>query len=232
MKRSVRVDLQEILLYAVAIGAVLSIVAVLFYMWKSGNRKDEKTMAKEDEKEEKNPVFKVKRSVSADEANKARNELKVLNLESEITSYALTRLYEAEAEGKISEEERKRLLESYKRKMEDLERQINNFQLLSGLHELEKAQEELVNTFYGKFGEITKKVDDLRAKLGIASKEEVIKSPKSQEEEKKEEAKPASSKVRHEEAKPKRTDAEERIEKIREEVLKVLERLEQIETEA
>ena len=225
-------DLQEILLYAVAIGAVFCIVIVLFYMRKSGNRKDEKTMAKEDEKEETTPVFKVKRSVSVDEATKARNELKLLNLEREITSYALTRLYEVEAEGKISEEERKPLLESYKRKMEDLEKQINNFQLLSGLHELEKAQEELVNTFYGKFGDINKKVDDLRTKLGIASKEAVIKSPKSQEEEKKEESKPASSKVRHEEAKPKTTDAEERIEKIREEVLKVLERLEQIETEA
>lgn len=223
-------DLQEILLYAVAIGAVFCIAIVLFFLMKNGNRKDEKAMAKEDEKEEKTPVFKVKRSVSADEANNARNELKVLNLEKEITSYALTRLYEAETEGKISEEERKRLLESYKRKMEGLEKQINDFQLLSGLHELEKAQEDLVNTFYGKFGEITKNVDDLRAKLGVVSKKEVIKSPESQEE-KKGEPKPAS-KVRHEEAKPKRTDAEERIEKIRDEVLKVLERLEQIETEA
>lgn len=223
---------EEIWLGVIATGTIMVVFLIALHMRNKAKSRNYKTIAKEEEKnEEKAPTFKVKRSVSTEEASKAKNELRILNLEREITSYALTRLYEAEAEGKIGEDERKRLLESYKRKMDDLERQINNYQLLSGLYELEATQEELVKTFYGKFSEINKRVEELRVKLGIVSKEEGMK-PSKLPEEKKEEAKVAPSKIRHEEVKPKRTSAEERIEQIREEVLKVLERLEQIETEA
>ena len=47
--------------------------------------------------------FKVSKSVQSATASNAKNELRILDLEREILGDALRRLYEAQAEGKISE---------------------------------------------------------------------------------------------------------------------------------
>ena len=54
--------------------------------------------------------FRISRSVQTSAASNAKDELRMLDLEREILSDALRRLYEAQAEGKISEAERERLL--------------------------------------------------------------------------------------------------------------------------
>ena len=49
------------------------------------------------------------RSVTRERVKEASEKLRILNLEREILSYAIRRLYEAHAEGRITEEERDRL---------------------------------------------------------------------------------------------------------------------------
>jgi len=203
---------------------------------------DKKEAATEKKEATSSPVVtipvKVEHTVDADEANKAREELRVLNLEKEIASYALTHLYEAEAEGKITKEERVQLVDKYKDNVKNLDTQIERKQTLVKLHELEEAQEGLVKMFHDRFGEINKNIADIRTSLGItaretpkieasalqpATQETALSTPK----EKKAEEKPAPKAKT-----PPKTKAEEKIEEIQEEVLKVLERLEQMETEA
>jgi len=55
--------------------------------------------------------FIARRTVSTDLYKEAQERLRVLDLEREILSYAIRRLYEAHAEGRITEEERDKLAE-------------------------------------------------------------------------------------------------------------------------
>lgn len=180
--------------------------------------------------------LKVERTIATEDADKAREDLRTLNVEKEIVSYALTRLYEAEAEGKITKDERISLVNKYKDEMKSLDTQIDRKQMIVKLHDLEGVQTELVKMFHEKLGEINKNIEDIRSTIGVVAKE----TPKTEappavnwpetvtaaSKEKKIEEKPAP-KVKI----PPKTKAEEKIEEIQEEVLKVLERLEQMETE-
>lgn len=185
--------------------------------------------------------IRVERSVTRDEARRARDELRALNVEREIVSFALTHLYEAEADGKITEAERAQLVDRYRRSMRGLERQIERNQLIVDLHELEGAQDDLVKTFHAKLQELGRRVEGMRSALGVAVKEappptvppqpEPPSKPPKVKEEEKEEKKEEDEGGRRRPRRRTKTEAEERIEAIQEEVLKVLERLEQIETQ-
>ena len=53
--------------------------------------------------------FRVSKSIQGTMANSAKDELRMLDLEREILGDAIRRLYEAQAEGKITEIEREKL---------------------------------------------------------------------------------------------------------------------------
>ena len=100
----------EPLIYAIAIvGAIISCSIVLYAMKKRGKREEELAKEEDLKTEFKSLPLKIAKSVSREEAGRARDELRILDLEREILSDAIRRLYEAHAEGKISEEERERL---------------------------------------------------------------------------------------------------------------------------
>lgn len=180
------------------------------------------------------------RTVTMEEAQGAKERLKMLDLEREILSFAIRRLYEAQAEGKITEEDRERIAERYKSRMMKVRDNISKSESVVALHELESMQEDLIKLFSERFDDLGKKVEDLRTRLEIkAEKEEEAAAPtielpsaeaseaserETEKEKKKARKKPAPAPT------PK-TDAEKRIEEIRAEVEKVLERLGQIEVE-
>jgi len=179
------------------------------------------------------PPVKEERSIPSAEADRAKEDLRILNLEKEIVGFALTRLYEAEAEERITKDDRAKLLDKYKAEMKELESQINRREMIVRLYELEGTQSELVQMFNNRLNEIGREIESIRASLGLLPKEETAKEepkppkpvpqkPKEEEAEKKTPSKKETSK----------TEAEQKLEAIQEEVLKVLERLEQIETEA
>jgi len=218
----------EVWLYVIVVGTAISAALFLLYVITRTRKKREKPL--ETVELEKRPPFKTFHSVTSEEARKAQDEVRTMDLEREILSYAIRRLYEAQAEGKITEEERDRLASEYKEKMMKIKTAISRSESVIALHELESMQDDLIKLFNERFDELNQKIEDLRTRVEITPiKEETI-IPTVEEERptppKRERAKP------HERPAPAKTEAEKRIEKIREEIEKVLERLGQIETEA
>ena len=117
------------------------------------------------------------------------------------------------------------------------------------LHELEGMQEDLMKLFSERFGELTSKVEELRTRIDVKPIREVpIKMPaqtplqieEDDEEEGEEETeapasgeeKPKKKRKPPEEKPVAKTEAERRIESIRSEVEKVLDKLGQMEIES
>jgi len=173
------------------------------------------------------------------DASQAKDELRILDLEREILSDALRRLYEAHAEGKISEQERERLAGSYKSRMNAVKESMAKDETIVALHELEGMQEDLMKMFSERFGDLSSKVEELRSKIDVQPVKEIrVKMPKTAmleeaEAEEEEEDKKKSRKKRSAPAKPSpKSEAEKRIEEIRSEVEKVLDKLGQMEIES
>ncbi len=84
--------------------------------------------------------FRVMKSVQTGDASHAKDELRILELERDILSDAIRHLYEAQAEGKITEQERERLAGTYKARMGLVKESIAKDETIVALHELEGMQ--------------------------------------------------------------------------------------------
>lgn len=226
----------ESLIYGlVVLGVILACLLVVFAMRRRGKKEEKLSEEEKSELEFKGLPFKIVKSVSLEEAAHAREELRLMDLEREILSSAIRRLYEAHAEGKITEEERERIADSYKSRMMTVKEAISKDESLVALRELEAMQEDLIKLFSERFDELSTKVDELRSSVQVKSIKEVTipvakKAPATLAEKpakkgKKGKKKPAAKSSA-------RTEAEKRIERIRAEVEKVLEKLGQMEIEA
>jgi hypothetical protein len=229
----------ESLIYAIiVIGAIIA-CSIVIYAMKKRSKKEEKLLEEEKLKVESRGLpFKIVKSVSPEDAARAREQLRILDLEREILSDAIRRLYEAHAEGKITEEERERLAQTYKSRMMTVKEAISKDESLVALHELEAMQEDLIKLFSERFDELSTKTEELRSKVEAKTIKEITipaaKAPSTPRlEEKPEGEGKAKRKRKPPTAKPSlRTEAEKRIEEIRAEVEKVLERLGQMEIES
>jgi len=221
----------------IAVGVVIACVIVVFAMRRRGKKEEKAAEEEKSMSEFKGLPFKIVKSVPNEDATHAKEELRILDLEREILSDAIRRLYEAHAEGKITEEERERLAQTYKSRMMTVKDAISKDENLVALHELEAMQEDLIKLFSERFDEISTKVEDLRSRVEARPiKEIAIPATKEPEAEKPEEKPAAEEKAKRKRkppsAKPSpRTEAEKRIEEIRAEVEKVLDRLGQMEIE-
>jgi hypothetical protein len=216
-------------LYVIVAGGAIAIALFTLYATKGRKKVEEENLREVVETKESWLPLKPRHTVTRDEAKRAKKDLKMLELEREILSYAIRRLYEAQAEGRISEEERENLAQDYKNRMMRIRDSISKSESVVALHELEAMQEDLVKLFSDRFDELGKKVEDLRTRLEVEPiKEMPIPTPAA-----KASTPPAKEKrrVRRKPSPPRKTEAEKRIEEIRAEVEKVLERLEQIEVE-
>jgi hypothetical protein len=155
------------------------------------------------------------------ELEKARKELNALLLEKDLLSGALTRVYEAEVQNKISKEEREQLSNKYREQLKSVEEKLSNAELLIEVGGLEDLRDELVGLFERKIGQIESRLDKARTKL------EEIRVPISKP--------PMLARIERKEEKPKMKAEEARVEDkvkaLREEVLQALDRLEQIDIE-
>ncbi len=210
----------------IGLGAVSAALIMLFAM-KSGKRKRETVKTSETQYEW--PLT-TERTIATEEAKEAQNKLRMLGLEREILSHAIRRLYEAQAEGEITEEERERLAKRYKERMLRIKRSISRSESMVALHELEELQEDLIKLFNRRFDELNEKIEGVRSSLGIKPAEKVpVTPPKptpTPEPSRKREKRPPKRRKP-----PEKTEAEKRIEEIKAEVEKVLQRLGQIEAE-
>jgi hypothetical protein len=223
---------------AIVLVVTIACAIVIYAMRKLGKKPPETPRKPEVEPEFRGLPFKVTKSVQSNDASHAKDELRILDLEREILSDAIRRLYEAHAEGKITEQERERLASSYKSRMMAVKESMAKDETIVALHELEGMQEDLMKFFSERFGDLSSKVEELRSKIDVQAVKEIpVQMPKPQMPEEletgEEEAKGETKRKKKAPAKPSpKSEAEKRIEEIRSEVEKVLDKLGQMEIES
>jgi len=237
------------LIVAVVTVVVIASVVIVIY----GMRKRAKTPKKPEKKAadlELGLPYRISKSVQSGDASHAKDELRILELERDILSDAIRRLYEAHAEGKISEDERERLASTYKARMTSVKNAISKDETIVALHELEGMQEDLMKLFSERFGELSSKVEELRTRIDVKPLKEVkvqlptlqpsqmepAETETEEEEETEEEGEEGKEKAKKKrkplsEKPSAKTEAEQRIDEIRTEVEKVLDKLGQMEIE-
>ncbi len=239
-----------IVILVVAIAAVAS-ATVILAMRRRLLKPVKKSSSKEPSELESEPVaastsFRFSKSVQSTDAVHAKDELRILDLEREILADAIRHLYEAHAEGKITEQEREKLASSYKARMLTVKESMAKDETIVALHELESMQEDLTKMFRERLGELNTKVEELRTRIDIKPIKEIqVQMPKTpavpdqlEEEEAEEEEESKEDKTRkaipkqpkEKPATPK-TEAERRISEMKSKVEEVLNRLDQIEIE-
>jgi hypothetical protein len=222
--------ISEVLPYAIALGAII-VALITVYITRS---KQEETTEEKNEIVERDEMLPLKgqRTVTPFDAQKSKKDLRLLDVEREILSFGIRRIYEAHAEGKIDEKERDRLARDYKKQMREIKDSITEKESVVALHELESMQEDLIKLFNDRFDEINQKIGGLRTNLNIIPKSVTPKAERTSPATKTTDETTKTSKKKRTPSKPRKTEAEEKIDKIRSEVEKVLERLGQMETEA
>ena len=223
--------------------------AIIIYGMRKRTKQPKKPPESETEPKLSGLPFKISKSIQVNDASHAKDELRILDLEREILSDAIRHLYEAHAEGKISEQERERLAGTYKTRMSTVKDSIAKDETIVALHELEGMQEDLMKLFSERFGELSSKVEELRTRIDVKPLKEIKvqlptqptaaeKKEKADEEEEEETEetegeteKPKKRKKTEPEEPSAKTEAEQRIEQIRGEVEKVLDKLGQMEIE-
>ncbi len=239
-----------IIIALVVIIAITASMTVLFGMRLREKKKPPEKTKKESEDvklELTNLPFRLSKSVQTTTASNAKDELRILDLEREILGDSIRRLYEAQAEGKITEMEREKLASTYTSRMSTIKNSIAKDETIVALHELEGMQEDLMSLFSERFGELTSKVEELRGRIDIKPIKEIpvklpTQTPTQMEDEDEEEEETTSAGQGQEKPKKKRkppvekpdakSEAEKRIESIRSEVEKVLDKLGQMEIES
>lgn len=229
----------ELLLYTLLAGGAIAAAIVLLYATRMRKPKQQippSTPVSPVEAWSKRFSATAERTITREEADVAKEKLKLLDLEREVLSSAIRRLYEAQAEGKISEEEREDVAQRYKSRMMKVRDSISKSESVVALHELESMREDLIKLFSERFDELGSKVEELRTRLEIKVEEETpettVLTPQSAAEAPEKEKEREKRRVRKKPAAPTpKSTAEKRIDEIRAEVEKVLERLGQIEVE-
>ncbi len=166
--------------------------------------------------------FQMEHSITPSDAQAANNHLRIMEVEREILSHAIRRIYEIEANGKISKPERERLAQRYKERMMRVKNTIDRDQSMLSLYNLECAQTELMDLFNKHLVDLDEKIRSLKADLGVKP---TPAPPSPKEKTKKRRTQKRKKRSRRKE----KTKVDERIEKIQADVDKALGKLEQIE---
>ena len=158
---------------ALIASVVILACAIVIYGMRKRTKQPKKPVETEAEPKLGGLPFKISKSVQGNDASHAKDELRILDLEREILSDAIRRLYEAHAEGKITEQERERLAATYKTRMNSVKDSIAKDETIVALHELEGMQEDLMKLFSERFGELSSKVEELRTRIDVKPLKEI-----------------------------------------------------------
>jgi hypothetical protein len=108
-----------------------------------------------------------------------KEELQSLQFEKSLISQSITRVYEASYEGKIDLIERDRLLLKYKQQLDSYNKKIEDLQSLVDISELADMRNGLVSLLEGRITAIDHKLAEISNKYGISTSDIIIDSPKS-----------------------------------------------------
>jgi hypothetical protein len=184
-----------------------------------------------------------KKTVTADDLERSRREMRTLLLERDLLSAALTKVYEAENEGKITRDEREMIARRYSTQIRDMESKLSDKELIVEVGELEGLRDELMTLFREKIQNIESRLDQAKERLPSVTQQQAkgmeasmtpgARSRASSSVVATAQASQSEDLERAVERKaPKRddTEGERRVKAIRDEVMEALERLEQIDS--
>ncbi len=180
---------------------------------------------KEQKKQITSKIFKegLNKRINISEMEKARRDLNSVILEKDLISGALTRVYEAEVNGKINRTEREELSARYKKRLKEVEEKLGDAEITIEVGELERLRDELMNLFERKMHQIDNRLHDASIKLDkLKGYSEPIKTI--EEIEKK-------ATIRSKIPKIDEVEVDDKVKALREEVLEALARLEQMDIE-
>ncbi len=184
-----------------------------------------------------------RKTVTTDDLEKSKREMRTILLERDLLSAALTKVYEAENEGKITREEREMIAKRYSSQIRDLESKLSDKELVVEVGELESLRDELVTLFKEKIQNIESRLDQAKERFPTISQQEAKgleataasaarKAAAGSAGTTAQSAQGESLERIVERKAPKRddTEGERRVRAIRDEVMEALERLEQIDS--
>ncbi len=175
-----------------------------------------------------------RKSVTVDQLDASKREMRTLMLERDLLSAALTKVYEAESDGQITREEREIIARKYSSQIREFEAKLRDKELVVEVGELENLRDELVSLFRDKIQNIESRLDQAKERLQ-PMREELRQEPQ----------RPARAvavapipqtddleEVIERKAPVKRDDSEgeKRVRALRDEVMDALAELEQIDT--
>lgn len=190
-------------------------------------------------------VPELQKLVKRDQVSEARSKIRTLALKQEIVTMVMKRLFEAEDNGEISREERERLSKGYEAEMNQVTEELNRAELIVSLNDLEEIRSDLVRQFQETLADTQQKIDMIIGELHIEPPK-----PSEPEPEEKPAPRPARRPRRRPTLQPEEEEAEEeeeeeeeeapsgrdtvedRLNKLKEDVLKELEELDRLELEA
>jgi len=188
-------------------------------------------------------VPELERIAKRDQVSEARSKIRTLALQQEIITMVMKRLFEAEDNGEISREERERLSKDYEAEMNQVTEELNRAELIVSLNELEEIRTDLIKQFQETLADTQSKIDLIIGELHIEP-------PKPAEPEPEKKPKPTPRRAprrrrprpqpeeepeeeeEEEEETGGRDTVEDRLNKLKEDVLKELEELDRLELEA
>ena len=173
------------------------------------------------------------------EVEKARSTIRTLTVQQEILGMVMKRLFEAEDAGEINKGERERLGKNYEVEMQKVTEELNKAELIVSLNELEVIRSDIVKQFQETLTDTQSKIDLIIKELNIQPIEPVIQEdPKLQPKPRGTRPKPQPQPQQEEpdvdeEGTPRRgrETVEERLDKLKQDVLKELEELDRLELE-
>ena len=174
------------------------------------------------------------------EVEQARSTIRTLTVQQEILGMVMKRLFEAEDEGEINKAERERLGKNYEVEIQKVTEELNKAELIVSLNELEEIRSDIVKQFQETLTDTQSRIDLIIKELDIQPIELEVKEepkpkprgprprPQPQDEEPTEE--PEGDDGEDAPRRGKET-VEDRLDKLKQDVLKELEELDRLELE-
>jgi hypothetical protein len=176
-----------------------------------------------------------RKSVTLEQLDASKREMRTLMLERDLLSAALTKIYEAESDGQITREEREIIARKYSSQIREFEAKLRDKELVVEVGELESLRDELVTLFRDKIQNIEARLDSAKERLQPMREDIRPEPPRA--------ARPAPvvsqaspsddlERVVERKAPAKKDDSEgeRRVKELRDEVMDALAELEQIDT--
>jgi hypothetical protein len=185
-----------------------------------------------------------RKTVTVEELESSKREMRTLLLERDLLSATLTKIYEAESDGKITREEREMIARRYSSQIRDFEASLRDKELIVEVGELEMLRDDLLSLFREKIQNIESRLDQAKERLEPMRQEvrtEAIRQvPRSAATTAVAQSSTASTisstddleraVERKTAAKKDESDGERRVKALRDEVMEALAKLEQIDT--